>query len=1148
MSKLTRIMVIALALTLVPIVSLSDSHVSAAPGDETMVGTITLYPTIECIGVISDFTSDNNQNNSTILEYRQIGTGSWKIAHEMYADRSNNQFRGSIFWLTPDTQYEVRVTYIDPDGVTNGPAVGTVTTRDDSPPIGTNYLVVAQNGSDETGTGTEANPYRTIQYTANVATPGDTILIRGGTWNERIDISSSNSGAANAYITFIPYLGEHVILDGNGLDYIFVIDGADYIRIKGLELQDTNYSAIVVTHDANGTIVEDCVINDPNHSSGGTQGGVRLLYGAQNSLIQNNVFNINYGTERLTFGVAYWQPGWGHVIRNNVITSVTGALRDGVGGGPEDDEGYTENWDVYNNIITGALDDAISMEGGDVNVRIWGNTIADCLVGIALCPVLEGPAYVFRNVISDIGDNTGWLYKLGDNSYGRIYSYHNTLYGTANGYGQTNSVLHNIVSRNNIIYTARYVIEIWGGVHDLDYDYLYSTDSVLFIKWASGVRYYDLEDFSSNTGQEIHGISVADTQFTNVASRDFTLQPTSPCIDAGEILVGFNDENSPWPYSGNGPDIGAYEYAGGGPTNYPPVLGSIGNKSVNADDLLQFTVSATDVNGDTLTYSATNLPPGASFIPSTRTFSWTPTSSQVGTYPNIRFTVSDGSLTDYENITITVLSGDNSAPVLNAIGNKSVGVGQTLQFTISATDADGDTLTYSATGLPTGATFTPATRTFSWTPTSSQVGTYPNIRFTVSDGFLTDYEDITITVTIPSSLPLRVNAGGELYTDSEWNTWQADQAYTSGSWGFYGTDHDTDRGTSHSISGTVDDRIYQTERWGLSGYRFDLGNGTYNVILHFAETYRTGPGQRVFDVSIEGQLVLNDFDIYSEVGYSTALEKVFNNIFVQDGQLNIDFTTYIEQPEINGIEIFSTGANNAPVLSYIGNKSVNAGQTLQFTVSATDPNGDTLTYSATNLPPGASFIPSTRTFSWTPTSSQVGTYYNVRFTVSDGSLTDYEYITITVLSADNSAPVLNAIGNKSVSMGQTLQFIVSATDVDGDTLTYSASNLPPGASFNSQTRIFSWIPGASQAGSYPGVLFTVSDDELTDYEYITITVVESYEDWDVNSDGVTNILDVILVGQHWGETGFAGWIRADVNKDGIINVLDMITIGQHWTG
>ena len=55
-------------------------------------------------------------------------------------------------------------------------------------------------------------------------------------------------------------------------------------------------------------------------------------------------------------------------------------------------------------------------------------------------------------------------------------------------------------------------------------------------------------------------------------------------------------------------------------------------------------------------------------------------------------------------------------------------------------------------------------------------------------------------------------------------------------------------------------------------------------------------------------------------------------------------------------------------------------------------------------------------------------------------------------------------------------------------------------------------------------------------------------DWDVNLDDHTNVLDMIRIGQHWGETGDPHWIREDVNRDGVVNVLDMILIGQNWTG
>jgi len=149
----------------------------------------------------------------------------------------------------------------------------------------------------------------------------------------------------------------------------------------------------------------------------------------------------------------------------------------------------------------------------------------------------------------------------------------------------------------------------------------------------------------------------------------------------------------------------------------------------------------------------------------------------------------------------------------------------------------------------------------------------------------------------------------------------------------------------------------------------------------------------------------------------------------------------------------------------------------------------------------------------------------------------------------NSLPVLNPIGHKAVNEGELLTFTVSATDLDGDdTLTYSASNLPPGASFDPVNRTFYWTPNYAQAGIYTLVRFEVSDGSLSDFEEITITVNQPYDDWDTNTDGAVNVLDMIRVGQHWGEVGLEGWIREDVNEDGAVNVLDMILIGQHWTG
>ena len=129
---------------------------------------------------------------------------------------------------------------------------------------------------------------------------------------------------------------------------------------------------------------------------------------------------------------------------------------------------------------------------------------------------------------------------------------------------------------------------------------------------------------------------------------------------------------------------------------------------------------------------------------------------------------------------------------------------------------------------------------------------------------------------------------------------------------------------------------------------------------------------------------------------------------------------------------------------------------------------------------------------------QAGTYF-VTFTVSDGSLTDSETIIITVGNA-NRAPTLNPIGNKQVNENQLLQFTISGSDPDGNALTFSASNLPAGATFVGQT--FSWVPDFLQAGTY-FVTFTVSDGSLTDSETIIITV----NDVSVNQAPVLTIPD-----------------------------------------
>jgi hypothetical protein len=83
-----------------------------------------------------------------------------------------------------------------------------------------------------------------------------------------------------------------------------------------------------------------------------------------------------------------------------------------------------------------------------------------------------------------------------------------------------------------------------------------------------------------------------------------------------------------------------------------------------------------------------------------------------------------------------------------------------------------------------------------------------------------------------------------------------------------------------------------------------------------------------------------------------------------------------------------SSANHPPVLNPIGNKTVKEGETLQFTVTGSDPDGNSLSYTAANLPVGASFDGAIQRFTWTPDYGQAGNYSNVHFEVSDGVMTD----------------------------------------------------------------------------------------------------------------------------------------------------------------
>lgn len=183
-------------------------------------------------------------------------------------------------------------------------------------------------------------------------------------------------------------------------------------------------------------------------------------------------------------------------------------------------------------------------------------------------------------------------------------------------------------------------------------------------------------------------------------------------------------------------------------SNQPPYLILPSELTFTAGATRDVTFIAADPDSEQSVQVIFSGPSFASLLTGNRTIRFAPTANHVGDHV-FTLTISDSQGTTVAAIfRITVVRG-NQAPVLTVPGPQTVQPGQSLNFTVSATDADaGQTLTYAASNLPTGAAFNAGTRQFSWTPTATQTGTY-TVTFTATDSgtpSLSDSKQVTITV------------------------------------------------------------------------------------------------------------------------------------------------------------------------------------------------------------------------------------------------------------------------------------------------------------------------------------------------------------------------------------------------------------------
>lgn len=482
--------------------------------------------------------------------------------------------------------------------------------------------------------------------------------------------------------------------------------------------------------------------------------------------------------------------------------------------------------------------------------------------------------------------------------------------------------------------------------------------------------------------------------------------------------------------------------------------------------------------------------------------------------------ISDPNALAFPLITSNTSVNINSAPVMGNIGNKNTYKGQTLSFTVLATDTNGDPLTYSASNLPSGAIFNAATATFHWTP--AQSGVYSNVYFAVSDGSAIDHETITITVNNISEIQVMPSFNNVTF------------------------------GQDLTMNVTIDPK-----GTGIAGAQLNIAvNRSILRINNIIEgdLFKQGGANTIFNSGAIDNSKGTVANIYvAIIGQTNVTTKgtfitINATAIGSSGSSGFDLTNIMVTDQLGSAVVYnltngSVKINDPPVLSTINSRAINEGQTLSFNVAASDINGDLLSYSVSNVPQGATFDPSTKTFTWTPTFFQSGTYQNVRFEVTDGYLTDSENITITVNNMNRAPASVYAPSNGSIYNETDIIYIrATASDLDNDTLNYSimidGSKVSTSASYN-------WTTNYSNSGNHV-ITFDITDGTDIVSKTISVYVNNIYPRYDVNENGVVDIGDIAVIGQHFNEAVSSPYPRYDVNMDGVVNIMDIVLAGQHF--
>ena len=508
-------------------------------------------PTFECAGLYWKVP----QGGPCKVKYREESGKTWENGLDLTYDARDGEYRGSIVGLRPGTAYQVELSN------NNSRIPLRFETRSDKFPVGKITVLPA--------------------------------------WESDTTILIKESGTPLAYhLVTVPPETKSVINIKNVCKYGIEID-ADYVIIRGVEIRNASVHGIMIRKNRHDIVIEQCYIafwgriggpHTYGNLEGGSDSGIYAESGTGNLTIQRNLIEDPRGASNDwetghpdgPQGITVIESLGGNVIRfNDIVSTEDHGFNDGIGG--SGNFSFTGNMnrdsDIHGNIIRNVWDDAIESEGGNMNVRIWGNFIHFFYNGIATASTSKGPIYIFRNVSRESRaghrNNTGGaLIKTGERNEfggGRRYVFHNTILQPGGVFSVFSSHVNpDCITRNNIFdVPGRLATDLEKDPPgDYDYDYFSGNTKgktadeehgIKFTTTPAGTRLYtssyNLEFYPRSSINSIKwGKYPYEFGERKIEITDPVVWISNPLIDSGTLLPGFNDD-----FIGKAPDLGAFE-------------------------------------------------------------------------------------------------------------------------------------------------------------------------------------------------------------------------------------------------------------------------------------------------------------------------------------------------------------------------------------------------------------------------------------------------------------------------------------------------------------------------------------------------------------------------------------------------------------